>query len=59
MTEIAEKNRTDEETPTATKTEARQAVAPHEVRYMLGFGIAGVVVAFIVIYVVYVGFIAA
>jgi len=56
MTDIVDKNPIEGEAETATKTEARQAVAPHRLRYMLGFGIAGVIVAFVVIYVVYVGF---
>ncbi len=38
-----------------TKTEARQAVTGHNVRYVLGLGLAAVVVAFIVLYAVYFG----
>ena len=35
-----------------TKIEARQGVTGHNVRYVLGLGIAAVIVAFIVIYLV-------
>jgi len=34
---------------------ARQGVTGHNVRYVLGFGLAAVVAAFIVVYVLYVG----
>lgn len=34
---------------------ARQGVTGHNVRYVLGFGLAGIVVAFVIVYVVYVG----
>jgi hypothetical protein len=34
---------------------ARQGVTGHNVRYVLGFGIAAIVVAFIIVYVIYVG----
>jgi hypothetical protein len=34
---------------------ARQGVTGHNVRYVLGFGLAAVVVAFVVVYVAYVG----
>ena len=54
MTDIVDKNPIEGEVETATKTEARQAVAPHRLRYMLGFGIAGVVAAFVVIYVAFI-----
>jgi hypothetical protein len=32
---------------------ARQGVTGHNVRYVLGFGLAGIVIAFALIYVVY------
>ena len=32
---------------------ARQGVTGHNVRYVLGFGLAGVIIAFAVVYVVY------
>jgi hypothetical protein len=34
---------------------ARQGVTGHNVRYVLGFGIAGIVVAFIIVYLLYFG----
>jgi hypothetical protein len=34
---------------------ARQGVTGHNVRYVLGFGIAAVVVAFVVVYLIYFG----
>jgi hypothetical protein len=34
---------------------ARQGVTGHNVRYVLGFGIAGIVVAFLIVYLVYFG----
>ena len=34
---------------------ARQAVTGHNVRYVLAFGLAGVVVAFVIVYIVYAG----
>jgi len=45
---------------TATRTvvpapRARAGVTGHNVRYVLGFGIAAVVIAFIVVYLMYVG----
>jgi hypothetical protein len=36
-----------------TKTEARQGVTGHNVRYVLGFGLAAIVIAFVVIYIIY------
>jgi hypothetical protein len=33
---------------------ARQGVTGHNVRYVLGFGIAAIVVAFVIVYIVYV-----
>jgi hypothetical protein len=35
---------------TETRTEARQAVTGHNVRYVLAFGLGGVVIAFAIIY---------
>jgi hypothetical protein len=31
-------------------TEARQAVTGHNVRYVLGFGLAGIIVGFVIVY---------
>jgi hypothetical protein len=39
--------------PVVSATRARQGVTGHNVRYVLGFGLAGVVVAFVVVYIVY------
>jgi hypothetical protein len=36
-----------------TTNQARQGVTGHNVRYVLGFGLVGVVVAFAIIYLVY------
>jgi hypothetical protein len=36
-------------------TEARQGVTGHNVRYVLGFGLVGVIVAFTIIYLFYFG----
>jgi hypothetical protein len=44
-----------EHRPVLNKTEARQGVTGHNVRYVLGFGLAAVIIAFAVIYFVYFG----
>jgi hypothetical protein len=44
-----------EHRPVVTKTEARQGVTGHNVRYVLGFGLVAVIVAFAVIYYIYFG----
>jgi hypothetical protein len=36
--------------PRSTTTRARQAIAPHRLRYMLGAGIAAVVLGFLAVY---------
>ncbi len=41
--------------PVLSKDEARQAATGHNVRYVLGFSLAGIIIAFAVIYVVYFG----
>jgi len=46
---------TAEHRPVVSKTEARQGVTGHNVRYVLGFGLAAVIIAFAVIYVAYFG----
>lgn len=43
------------EQPVVPTPRARQAVTGHNVRYVLGFGIAAVVIAFIIIYLIYFG----
>jgi hypothetical protein len=40
--------------PIVPATRARQGVTGHNVRYVLGFGIAAVVVAFVIVYIIYV-----
>jgi hypothetical protein len=39
--------------PVVPTQRARQGVTGHNVRYVLGFGLAGIVIAFALIYVVY------
>jgi hypothetical protein len=46
---------TTERRPVVSKTEARQGVTGHNVRYVLGFGLAAVIIAFAAIYIVYFG----
>jgi hypothetical protein len=41
---------TTEHRPVVSKTEARQGVTGHNVRYVLGFGLTAIIVAFAVIY---------
>jgi hypothetical protein len=41
--------------PVVPTARARQGVTGHNVRYVLGFGIAAVVIAFAIVYIVYVG----
>jgi len=44
-----------EHRPVLDKTEARQGVTGHNVRYVLGFGLAAIIIAFVILYVVYFG----
>jgi hypothetical protein len=39
--------------PVLSKDAARQGVTGHNVRYVLGFGLAAVIIAFVVIYALY------
>jgi hypothetical protein len=39
----------DSVAPSTSTTAARQGVTGHNVRYVLGFGLAGVVVAFLIV----------
>jgi len=48
-------SRTDTAPERLNTNEARQAVAPRRLRYMLAFGLLGVVVAFAIIYTAFVG----
>jgi hypothetical protein len=49
----AEHTRQTEHTSVMPAPRARQGVTGHNVRYVLGFGLIGVVVAFVVVYLVY------
>jgi hypothetical protein len=53
--EYKEADRQTAHQPVIPAPRARQGVTGHNVRYVLGFGMAAVVVAFIVVYVIYVG----
>jgi hypothetical protein len=46
---------TTEHRPVVSTTEARQGVTGHNVRYVLGFGLAGIIIAFGGIYFMYFG----
>lgn len=48
--EYKDADRRDAQQPVVPTTRARQGVTGHNVRYVLGFGIAAVIVAFIVVY---------
>jgi hypothetical protein len=39
--------------PAVPAQRARQAVTGHNVRYVLGFGLSAIVIAFIIVYVIY------
>lgn len=41
--------------PVVRTDRARQAVTGHNVRYVLGFGIAGIVILFVIIWLAYFG----
>jgi hypothetical protein len=45
----------NEQRPVVPATRARQGVTGHNVRYVLGFGVVGVIVAFVVIWLIYFG----
>ncbi len=53
--EYKEADRQTAQQPVVPTPRARQGVTGHNVRYVLGFGLAGIVVAFVIVYVVYVG----
>jgi hypothetical protein len=44
-----------EDRTVVSTTKARQAVTGNNVRYVLGFGLAAVIIAFVVIYFIYFG----
>jgi hypothetical protein len=41
-----------EHSPDLSKTEARQGVTGHNVRYVLGFGLVAIIIAFAILYLV-------
>ncbi len=41
--------------PVVPAPRARQAVMGHNVRYVLGFGLAAIIIAFIIVYLIYFG----
>jgi hypothetical protein len=43
----------DDDRTIVSKQEARQGVTGHNVRYVLGFGLVGIVIAFAVLYIFY------
>ena len=38
-----------------TKTQARQGVTPHMTRYVLAYGLSGVIILFVLIYLIFFG----
>jgi hypothetical protein len=53
--EYKEADRNAAQQPVVPAPRARQGVTGHNVRYVLGFGLAAVIVAFVIVYLVYVG----
>jgi hypothetical protein len=53
--EYKEADRQTAQQPVVPTPRARQAVTGHNVRYVLGFGIAAVILAFVVVYITYFG----
>jgi hypothetical protein len=52
---IRERSSAADQQPVLPKVEARQGVTGHNVRYVLGFGVVAIIIAFAVIYFVYFG----
>jgi len=48
-------DRTAAQRPTLPARRARQGVTGHNIRYVLGFGLAGIIVAFIIVYLIFFG----
>lgn len=44
-----------EQRPVVPQTDARQGVTGHNVRYVLGFSVVAIIIAFVVIWLVYFG----
>jgi hypothetical protein len=53
--EYKEVDQTAAQTSTVPARRARQGVTGHNVRYVLGFGLVGVVVAFLIVYLIFFG----
>jgi hypothetical protein len=57
QTDVSQKVRTNPATgqpqPVLTTQEAREGATGHNVRYVLGYGLGGVVLAFLIVYFVY------
>jgi hypothetical protein len=53
--EYKEVDRQAPQTATVPARRARQGVTGHNVRYVLGFGLLGVVVAFLIVYLIFFG----
>jgi hypothetical protein len=51
----SQNERAPDRRPVVSKVDARQGVTGHNVRYVLGFGLAGIVIAFAAIYLIYFG----
>lgn len=45
----------NEQRPVLPKVQARQGVTGHGVRYVLGVGVAAMIIAFVIIYLIYFG----
>jgi hypothetical protein len=53
--EYKEADRKAMEQPGLPARRARQGVTGHNVRYVLGFGLVGIIVAFIIVYLIFFG----
>jgi hypothetical protein len=53
--EYKEADRSTAQQAVVPTVRARQAVTGHNVRYILGFGLAAIIVAFVIVYLVYFG----
>ena len=52
--EYKDADRQTAQQPVVPAARARQGVTGHNVRYVLGFGLAAVVIAFLIVYLIYV-----
>jgi hypothetical protein len=53
--EYKEADRRTAHEPVVPAPRARQGVTGHNVRYVLGFGLAGVIIAFVIVYLIFFG----